>query len=174
MSCCPNFVTPDTEYVPMNHLNESRKKPNDRSDYQFTADAFFVGEWKQHLDMTLLLDYIILNEDRHFGNFGLIRDVNTGEFVSPAPIFDSGSSMYYDSRITSVIPEAKPFSKDFEKQLGYIDARPFLEGLMELSDCIGRLVDECFTDEYETAERAAQIKRITAGRVQKALTLARA
>ncbi|WP_283162783.1 type III toxin-antitoxin system ToxN/AbiQ family toxin [Tannockella kyphosi] len=40
-----------------------------------------------------LLDYIILNEDRHLGNFGIIRDVETLEWRCVAPNFDSGQSM---------------------------------------------------------------------------------
>ncbi len=34
------------------------------------------------------------NEDRHFGNFGLLRDNRTGEITAPAPIFDNGLSLF--------------------------------------------------------------------------------
>lgn len=39
------------------------------------------------------LDYIIMNEDRHLNNFGIIRDVNSLERISVAPIFDNGESL---------------------------------------------------------------------------------
>ena len=41
----------------------------------------------------LILDYIIMNEDRHLNNFGIIRDVNTLKWLDVAPIFDNGQSL---------------------------------------------------------------------------------
>ena len=38
----------------------------------------------------LVFDALIYNEDRHFGNFGLLRNNHTGEIIAPAPIFDNG------------------------------------------------------------------------------------
>ena len=42
----------------------------------------------------LVFDALIYNEDRHFGNFGLLRSNRTGEIISPAPIFDNGLSLF--------------------------------------------------------------------------------
>jgi len=42
----------------------------------------------------LVFDALIYNEDRHFGNFGLLRNNHTGEIISPAPIFDNGISLF--------------------------------------------------------------------------------
>ena len=44
----------------------------------------------------IVCDFIIANKDRHFNNFGVIRDVNTLEFIGVAPIFDNGCSLWYD------------------------------------------------------------------------------
>lgn len=41
----------------------------------------------------LVFDAIILNEDRHFGNFGLLIDNYTNEIIAPALIFDNGLSL---------------------------------------------------------------------------------
>lgn len=41
----------------------------------------------------LVFDVIILNEDRHLGNFGLLIDNQTNEIIAPAPIFDNGLSL---------------------------------------------------------------------------------
>lgn len=40
-----------------------------------------------------ILDYIMLNEDRHLNNFGIIRDVQSLEWIDVAPIFDTGESL---------------------------------------------------------------------------------
>ena len=42
----------------------------------------------------LVFDAVIYNEDRHFGNFGVLRDNHTGEITGPAPIFDNGLSLF--------------------------------------------------------------------------------
>lgn len=47
----------------------------------------------------LVFDALIYNEDRHFGNFGILRDNHSGKIIAPAPIFDNGLSLLcYASR----------------------------------------------------------------------------
>lgn len=43
----------------------------------------------------MLFDSIIANHDRHLGNFGMIVDNNTGEYLRHAPLFDNGFSLLY-------------------------------------------------------------------------------
>ena len=52
------------------------------------SDCF--GEF--YADM-MVFDSLIINRDRHLGNFGMIVDNNTGEYLRPAPLFDNGCSM---------------------------------------------------------------------------------
>ena len=42
----------------------------------------------------LVFDAVIYNEDRHFGNFGVLRDQHSGEITGAAPIFDNGLSLF--------------------------------------------------------------------------------
>ena len=59
-----------------------------------------------------ILDYLIMNEDRHLNNFGIIRDVNTLQWLYIAPIFDNGQSLnieYYDTEELHVSGEGKLF-----------------------------------------------------------------
>lgn len=42
----------------------------------------------------LVFDALIYNEDRHFGNFGVLRDNHSGQIIAPAPIFDNGLSLF--------------------------------------------------------------------------------
>ena len=42
----------------------------------------------------LVFDAVIYNEDRHFGNFGILRDNRSGRIIGPAPIFDNGMSLF--------------------------------------------------------------------------------
>lgn len=43
-----------------------------------------------------MTDFLMTNKDRHLANFGLLREPNTLECIGPAPIFDTGNSMFYD------------------------------------------------------------------------------
>ncbi len=45
------------------------------------------------LNDMFVLDAIIMNTDRHFGNFGFIVDNKTNKIVAPAPLFDHGNSL---------------------------------------------------------------------------------
>lgn len=40
-----------------------------------------------------ILDYLILNEDRHLNNFGIIRNVNNLNWIDIASIFNNGQSL---------------------------------------------------------------------------------
>ena len=42
----------------------------------------------------LVFDAVIYNEDRHFGNFGILRDNHSGKVIGSAPIFDNGMSLF--------------------------------------------------------------------------------
>lgn len=48
------------------------------------------------MDYMLVTDFLITNTDRHWENFGVLRDPNTLKFLSLAPIFDSGTAMFCD------------------------------------------------------------------------------
>lgn len=44
--------------------------------------------------INLTKGFINYNEERHFGNFGVLRDNHTGKNVAPAPISDNGLSLF--------------------------------------------------------------------------------
>ena len=44
-----------------------------------------------------MFDAVIANQDRHFGNFGFIRDNASGELLRMAPIFDNGMSLLHQA-----------------------------------------------------------------------------
>ena len=51
------------------------------------------NEFVEALNDMLVLDAIIMNTDRHFGNFGFIIDNKTNKIVAPAPLFDHGNAL---------------------------------------------------------------------------------
>lgn len=53
----------------------------------------------------MLFDSIIANQDRHLGNWGVLLDNATGEFLEVAPIFDNGFSLFYGASAADLQPE---------------------------------------------------------------------
>ena len=79
----------------------------------------------------IVFDYIIANEDRHFNNFGFIRDAKTLKFISPAPIYDSGASFGFD-KLTSDIKAnhdiiSKPFKQNPLEQLKLVKSFDWID-----------------------------------------------
>lgn len=53
-----------------------------------------LGLNNEFLTNMTAFDLLIGNSDRHEGNFGIIRDPDTTNFLRPAPLFDSGTSLH--------------------------------------------------------------------------------
>lgn len=49
-------------------------------------------EYVKALHEMFVLDAVICNTDRHFGNFGFLIDNRTNTLAAPAPLFDHGAS----------------------------------------------------------------------------------
>ena len=96
LSVCDVFLTDEEEYVPAFYVNE-RARANERlTDYEqyiASCEELGVADIQDALDRMIVCDDIIANYDRHWRNFGLVRNVNTLA-CRPAPIFDSGSSLW--------------------------------------------------------------------------------
>ncbi|MBQ6621243.1 MAG: XRE family transcriptional regulator [Mogibacterium sp.] len=87
-SKCRLFTDLHTAYVPIGSVVREGGIEACLDYYRALGDDFY-----QELVSMLVFDAVIVNEDRHFGNFGLLRDSHTGEILSPAPIFDNGLSL---------------------------------------------------------------------------------
>ena len=116
-SVCEDFITPDTELVTAWHIMQTQPKPNHVSVYQHylnCCEAFGIPGVKDSLDRMLVLDYLIANEDRHLNNFGAVRNACTLEWLGCAPIYDSGTSLWFDKPWTMINAGAKASSKPFK------------------------------------------------------------
>ena len=167
-SVCENFVTKDTEYVPFHQIINSDGFEKEKSRSTFEHVESFYTSYKLLLHGMLLLDHIVLNEDRHFGNFGLMRCVNSGEFLYPAPLFDFGNSLFYNSLKPN--PDTlycKPFKDSFDDQLRLIGASRFSDNLHTIRQILDDLFEECFRDSFESKDRLNEILSIIHSRIDK-------
>ena len=117
-SACQCFVSDMEEYIPAHYVEKTMPMRNDESHYQHyiaCCRALAVPEIETSLWKMIVCDDIIANTDRHFRNFGLIRNVETLE-CKPAPIFDSGTSLWCNTPLTMLEQGKFSFlSKQFEQ-----------------------------------------------------------
>lgn len=88
-STCELFTSKEFSYIPAGRIV---------TDGGWTAVIEYykaLGEryYESLVDM-LIFDAVICNEDRHFGNFGLLINNKTNQIVDTAPIFDNGLSLF--------------------------------------------------------------------------------
>ena len=88
-SKCKLFTDIDTAFVPIGRIV---KEGGIKACLDFYKDI--SDEAYEELCSMLVFDAVIYNEDRHFGNFGILRDNKTGNIIGPAPIFDNGLSLF--------------------------------------------------------------------------------
>lgn len=132
-SVCEDFITPETELVSAYRIMQTRKKSNSDSFYtHYVKCCSELGvDAVPALDRMMVLDYIIANGDRHTNNFGLVRNAETLDWIGPAPVFDSGTSLGCDL-LTDEIPfkagaDCKPFAKSFREQIKLVSSFDWID-----------------------------------------------
>lgn len=94
VSKCECFINTDTELIPAHQILQGLiEKENAYEEYIKILEGKGINNVREKLENMFILDYLILNEDRHLNNFGIIRDVNTLKWIDITPIFDNGQSL---------------------------------------------------------------------------------
>lgn len=129
VSKCENFIGDDEEIISAYDVYQTEKKPNHVNDYEHYVqilEKHNVPNARKNITGMFIVDYLMLNTDRHMKNFGVIRNVNTLEWVRITPIFDTGQAMQcdkYTNEISFLNGRGKFFSNtdmDYEKMLKVI------------------------------------------------------
>lgn len=98
---CESFTSDTVEFIPAIDIVDSKKKDNATSLYEHfilvcRAHGLAEETVRDFLEYQILTDFILTNTDRHLNNFGVLRDTKTLQFISMAPIFDSGNAMFWN------------------------------------------------------------------------------
>lgn len=133
-SVCEDFITPQTELISAWYIMQTQPKANHVSVYQHylnCCEAQGIPGIREALDKMLVLDYLIVNEDRHQNNFGVVRNADTLEYIGAAPVFDSGSSLWFSKPNALINPTArinsKPFKNSHDEQIKLISSFDWLD-----------------------------------------------
>lgn len=127
-SCCEVFVSDEEEYVPAVYVSSLAERPAHRSEYQHYLDCCHelgAEGVEGALSRMIVCDDLLANTDRHWRNFGLVRNVETLE-CRVAPIFDSGTSLWctkplIDLRRGDYSFESRQFYSDVTRQFQLAD-----------------------------------------------------
>ena len=68
-------------YSSTSKLYEIQKKENVYEEYIKILENKGINNVREKLENMFILDYLILNEDRHLNNFGIIRNVNNLNWI---------------------------------------------------------------------------------------------
>ena len=142
VSKCPCFVNKNIEFITAYQIKHNMIRYDNKEDYEDyikLLEEHGIKNAREKMENMYILDYIIMNDDRHLNNFGIIRDVNTLEWLDIAPIFDNGQSLniqdYNEDEIIisgqgRLFYEVKPFDEIIKvvKSLERIDILK-LEGI---------------------------------------------
>ena len=83
------FTDINTSYVPIGRVVQNGGLQAVLEYYRKLGNMYY-----DELCSMLVFDAVIYNDDRHFGNFGLMRDNHTGEILRPAPVFYNVYSLF--------------------------------------------------------------------------------
>jgi hypothetical protein len=88
-SYCELFTSKDYSFVPVGRIVKTGGMPAVRAYYEKLGKKYVAA-----LNDMLVLDALIYNTDRHYGNFGFLVDNKTNKIAAPAPLFDHGNSLF--------------------------------------------------------------------------------
>ncbi|GHT77850.1 hypothetical protein FACS1894104_0130 [Actinomycetota bacterium] len=168
LSACEDFITVNTELVSAWHIYSTFKKSNNHSSYQHylhCCESLGIPGIVDSLDRMLALDFMVVNADRHFNNFGAIRDAETLEWLGAAPVFDSGTSLWH-SQLANLIrltdkQESKPFNRWHSEQVKRITSLAWLDfkALDDIEDEYAALLEQSIYIDNDRRDRLCQALR---------------
>ncbi len=96
VSVCRNMLDENSELITADEVLSLKKPVKDQFDYYSYIDILKekgIADPEKLMDDMLVLDFLMMNTDRHNQNLGVIIDPDTMEWKKIAPIFDTGTGL---------------------------------------------------------------------------------
>ena len=124
-SICENMLEKGEELIPAYYICPVAKYENRNITYNEYIQAccragLNEDKTRKELDNMLIIDYITANLDRHWFNFGVIRDAETLHVKRLAPLYDHGLALF-----------AKVFTQDIAETASNVESASFNDYLRE-------------------------------------------
>lgn len=136
VSVCPCMTDENTDLVTAEMILmdcDASKEELQLNAYINELESHGIANARHKVSEQILLDYILMNTDRHSQNMGILVDANTNQWLDTTPIFDTGTCLgclVEDSEILSderqhecTLLNKRHF--DFDNLLDYIDLSEF-------------------------------------------------
>ncbi len=141
---CENFLTDEEEFVPAIYVDRLLPERNDLNHFQHyvrCCKSLGINGIELALYKAIVCDDIIANGDRHYRNFGVIRNVETLA-CRPAPLFDSGSCLWFDTPLADLRHgefsyKSKQFDPNPARQLLLVENMSWFD-----PECLDGFVDQ--------------------------------
>lgn len=179
----PNFTNENIEFINANHIVSSFKNNIDENNkYEFfikCCENVGINRnlFEKDLVNMFLVDFIIANKDRHYRNFGFLRNSETLEWIGLAPVYDSGNSLFEgladvdlhnDYFIDSKNIEAKPFAVNQEAQIKLLPVNKFCKSLdFKKLEPLHDFIEKILVPNYRMSDdRKKMINQLVTDRIQ--------
>lgn len=174
VSVCEAFVADDEELVCAQNVMLAAHRPFLRSEYHhYLACCQKLGglDARRALAKMIVCDFILANTDRHWRNFGLVRNVETLEWRI-APLFDTGTSLWCTASVERMVAgdwhsTAKPFHDEPDRQLRMVHDFSWLDP--RALDGFPDEVAEILSANPEMAPRVDAVRSAVRDRIAKVL-----
>ena len=146
VSGCPNMLGRNEELIHALYVCNC-KKYNHESELDHyirrCGELGVKGELRRLLEQMIVVDYLMANTDRHWNNFGIIRNADTLEGVKLAPLYDHGASFFTKYHHLDMIDrnenlDCRSFRKKQEDNLKFVKDVDWLkrDALSEIPDIV--------------------------------------
>jgi len=118
--------------------------------------------FKDDVNKMIVCDFLIDNIDRHWYNFGILRESETGKWDGLIPLYDNGYSLWNKDFVDSkILSESMSFADSNEECLKYFHISDYLRNVPDMVS----IFDEAF-EKYENTERKIELRKGIAERME--------
>ena len=154
-SVCPCMSDMDNEMVSAIDIIRRYGITKDYNGFVSIGQKQGCVGFEHEVNKMIILDYFIDNIDRHWYNFGIMRNVKTGSWKSIIPIYDNGYSLWNKDYIDSkIISESMSFSDNNEDCMKFVNIGNYINKLPD----IVQIFDQAF-DKYENKARKEELRK---------------
>lgn len=173
-SACSCFLHDDEEYIPAYYVRKIMRKPNHLNEYRHYIECcarLGVEDAESRLSQMIVCDDILANHDRHWRNFGIVRNVETLA-CRTAPLFDTGSCLWCDTPTAALATgirsfTTKPFYADANRQLRLVDDYSWFDE--DALEGFPAFVERTLQENPDLARRAPLIRQGIEARIDRIL-----
>ena len=127
ISICPCIIDTKTEMMSAWDIIKKYGVKKDYKSLLALARQRGLNHFKDDIHKMIVIDYIIGNTDRHWFNFGIVKNADSGEWIKAIPIFDNGSSLWACNTVTGYEEtHSSSFKSTNEKNVDMINLNAYI------------------------------------------------